>query len=70
MNAKIAKGTKILYTPTNEEFVLEKVTEKRVSWYADDVYKGGNGINNLTMVWSSIKRFEKGIENGTYKIII
>jgi hypothetical protein len=68
-NLEITIGTKVVFTPTNVEFTLAKVTEARVSWYVGNTFKGGNGINNLKMAWTSIKDFKNGLDKGTYKLI-
>ena len=66
---EITIGTKVVFTPTNVEFTLAKVTETRISWYVNEQYKGGSGINNLKMAWVSVKQFKNGIKSGSYKIV-
>ncbi len=62
-------GTKVLFTPTNVVFEIAKVTDKMVSWYVGFSYKSGSGINTLKMASTSRRLFQKGIDEGTYKII-
>jgi hypothetical protein len=65
----IAKGTKVIFTPTGAEFELKTVTDKNVVWYVGFNFKSGSGINNLKTASTSRKIFEDGIAKGTYKII-
>lgn len=62
-------GQTILFTVTGVEFKLAKVTDKMVSWYVGFEYKGGCGKNTLRMASTTLKRFNKGIEEGSYKIL-
>ena len=59
-------GQTYIFTPTGKEFKIAKVTDKNISWYVGFEFKGGNGINTLRMVHTSVKRFQSGIERGVY----
>lgn len=65
---KIQSGTKIIFTPTNREFSLVTVTDKKVSWYVGNEFKSGTGKNTLKMTCTSMKSFLKGVKSGDYKI--
>lgn len=67
-NSNVKKGTKIKYKHTGVIFEIDLVTEKRVSWFVSNSYKGGNGINTLSKAWTSRANFENCIINGTYII--
>ena len=64
----IVKGQKVEFTPTGMIFEIAKVTETNISWYVGFNFKGGNGKNNLKMAYTSLKKFNQGIQNGTYII--
>lgn len=59
-------GQIYLFVPTNTEFEIAKVTEKNISWYVGFTYKSGTGKNTLRMAHTSVKRFQKAIDAGTY----
>jgi hypothetical protein len=63
---EIKAGQKFEFTPTNVVFEIANVTDKRISWYTGHAHKSGWGVNTMRMAWTSIKRFQSGIDNGTY----
>lgn len=67
---EITKGMVIIFESSGykREFTIEKVTDKRISWYTGFEHKSGYGVNTMKMVWCSIKQFQTGLDNGTYKI--
>jgi len=69
MTQDLKAGQKVIFTETNEAFILKEVTEKRVSWYVNFTYKGGTGKNTLRTAWTSRKVFLEGIADGSYKLI-
>jgi hypothetical protein len=62
-------GQKIKYLPTGKIFVIDKVTDKRYSWYVGFVFKQGNGKADYRKTWVSIKTFNDGLISGVYELI-
>ena len=51
------------------DFVIAKNTGKIISWYTGFVHKGGFGKNKLRMAWTSVKKFQDGMNRGVYTLI-
>lgn len=66
MTTELKAGSKVIFTPTNTEFEIKTVTDKRVSWFTGFEYKSGSGNNTMKTATTSRRIFERGIENGTY----
>jgi hypothetical protein len=64
----LKKGTKI-QGANGRIFEIEKVTEKRISWFVGFSFKGGNGVNTMKMTWASIKQAQYWIDNGEWNIL-
>lgn len=64
----VQAGQTYIFTPTGSEFQIAKVGDKNVSWYVGFDYKSGGGKNVMKMAHTSIKRFERGITNGSYTL--
>ncbi len=65
----LKSGDKIQFTPTGRVFEISKVTDSRISWHLGFSYKGGNGVNNLKMTCITLKSFQEGLDDGSYKFI-
>lgn len=66
---EIKKGMKFLFVPTNGEFEIAKISKTRISWYTGFEVKSSWGKNTLRMAWSTKKQFQKGIDNGAYRLL-
>lgn len=66
MTTDLKAGTKVLFTPTGEEFELKTVTDKRVVWYLGFSVKSSWGVNIMKTAGTSRRLFEKGIASGAY----
>ena len=69
---EIKEGMLIIFTSKdypeyNGEFTIHKVTDKRISWFVKP-HKSSWGKNTMKVVWTSIDKFQKGLDDGTYKI--
>lgn len=65
----LKSGTLIRFTKTGKEFKLEKVTDKRVSWYVGFEFKGGSGKNIMRMTSTSLRLAEKWVSEGAWIIL-
>lgn len=61
-------GQVMIFTPTGKEFTISLVTEKRISWWLGFVTKSSWGRNNMRKASTSIRIFQRGLDNGAYII--
>lgn len=59
-------GMNVIFTPTGAAFTIAAVNEKNISWWTGFNFKGGTGKNTLKKAWASKKKFQDGIDKGTY----
>lgn len=69
--SEIQKGMTIIYTSNdypqfNNEFVVENVTDKRISWFTGHPTRSNKNI--MKMAWVTKKQFQSGLDSGAYKI--
>jgi hypothetical protein len=65
---EIEVGTVIEFTPTHSQFVIAKVTDKRISWNTV-AHTSSWGKNTMRMAWASMRQFQKGLDEGIYKVV-
>lgn len=68
-HAILKVGQKVKFIPTGKIFTIDKVTEKRYSWYVGHIFKQGNGRNDYRKTWISIKTFNEDLKSGVYELI-
>jgi len=61
-------GMKMIFTPTGAEFIISNVTDKKISWWTGIAEKSSWGKNTMRRACTSIRIFQRGIDNGTYII--
>lgn len=66
---EVKKGMKFLFDVEGYKniFTIEKVTDKRISWYNGHPQKSSWGKNTLRMTCISLKQFQSGLDKGVYK---
>ena len=63
---EIKTGQKVTFTPTGLVLVISTVTNERISWYTGKTTKSSWGKNNMRMAWTSIEKFQTGLDSGVY----
>ena len=51
------------------DFIIAKNTGKIISWYTGHIHTGGFGKNQLRMAWTSVRKFQKGLDRGAYTLV-
>lgn len=69
MTIELKKGMRFKFEPTGVVRKIEKVTEKRVSWYTGFASVSAYNKKIERMAWVSVNQFQKGIEDGIYTLV-